>query len=129
MPGLRSYARNTISIDVANLPVDVTVAATEETVVPAWRSGVKVNFNGGVKSSALLVLRDASGSYLAPGSVAKLNGGDAENFVGYDGQLWIEGLKPSNTLTVENENGACSASFTYTPDPGNQVIIDPVECK
>lgn len=129
VPGLLSYTKNTISIDVANLPVDVTVAATEETVVPAWRSGVKVDFQGGVKEAAIIVLRDASGNYLAPGSVAKLNGSNAESFVGYDGQLWIEGLKPRNTLIVQNEDGACSATFAYAPDPGNQVIIDPVECK
>lgn len=127
--GLRSYAKNRISIDVANLPVDATVEATDETVIPARRSGVTLKFNGGVKSSALLILRDASGGYLAHGSVAKVNGGDAEIFVGYDGQLWLEGLEASNTLTVENENGVCTASFAYTPAPGKQVIIDPVECK
>ncbi|MCA3574173.1 MAG: fimbria/pilus outer membrane usher protein, partial [Aestuariivirga sp.] len=129
VPGLRSLARSTISIDVTDLPVDVTVASTEETVVPAWRSGVAVNFNGGVKSAALVVLRDASGNYVTPGSVAKLNGGDAEIFVGYDGQLWLEGLEASNTLTVESGNGVCTASFAYASAPGNQVIIDPVECK
>jgi outer membrane usher protein len=82
-----------------------------------------------MKSAALLIMRDQAGGYIAPGSVAKLNGSGAENFVGYDGQLWIEGLESRNTLVVENENGTCSANFTYTPDPGNQVTIDPVECK
>lgn len=61
--------------------------------------------------------------------MALLNGGATENYVGYDGQLWLEGLGPGNTIAVQTETGACSASFTYSPDPGNQVTIDPVVCK
>jgi outer membrane usher protein len=130
VPGLRSYAANKVSIDVTSLPVDASVSGTDETVIPARRSGVTVNFNGGVKSSALIILRDAEGRHVAPGAVAALNGGAAENVLGYDGQLWLEGLAPSNSLTVQTvDGGACSASFSYAPDPGNQVTIDPVVCK
>jgi outer membrane usher protein len=129
VPDLRSYGENKVSIDVTSMPVDATVGATDETVIPARRSGVTVKFNGGVKAAALIVLRDAAGNYMAPGAVAMLNGGETENNVGYDGQLWLEDLQPENTLTVATESGSCAASFTYVPDPGNQVTIDPVVCK
>ncbi|MFN4142413.1 fimbria/pilus outer membrane usher protein [Aestuariivirga sp.] len=129
VPGLRSYSRNKVSIDVTELPVDAIVAATDETVIPARASGVLVDFRGGTQAAALLVLRDGSGQHVQPGSLARLNGSDAESHVGYDGQLWLEGLAAENTITVQNGGTTCTASFSYAPDPGNQVIIDPVECK
>jgi outer membrane usher protein len=126
--GLRSYARNKVSIDVSGLPVDAIVSATDMDVVPARRSGVTVKFDGGIKPSALVVLRDSAGAFVPPGAVVKLNGGETEYYVGYDGQAWLEDLEPKNRISVELETASCAASFGYAPDPGKQVIIDPVEC-
>lgn len=129
VPGLRSYASNKVSIDVATLPVDANVSATDEVVVPARRSGVSVNFRGGDSASALVILKDVLGKDVAPGAAVTLNGGSEESFVGYDGQLWLEGLNAQNSISVETADGHCTASFAYAPQPGSQVTIDPVECK
>jgi outer membrane usher protein len=127
--GLRSYSRNKVAIDVAGLPADASVSASEETVIPARRSGVTVSFGGAVQAAALVVLRDPSGAFVEPGATVTLNGRATEDHVGYDGQLWLEGVDSSNTISVTTGKGTCSASFDYVPDPGNQVIIDPVVCQ
>jgi outer membrane usher protein len=126
--GLRSYARNKVSLDATRLPVDANVSATDAEVVPARRSGVTVNFNGGNKAAALIVLRNKSGSVVPPGAVATLNGQPGHHYVGYDGHLWLEGLQPMNHIAVETDAGSCAASFAYAPVSGTQVIIDPVDC-
>ena len=130
VPGLQAYQNNKVSIDVNGLPVDANVSATDENVVPARRSGVNVNFHGGRKASALVVLRNASGAFVPAGASVKFADRDGEYFVGYDGQVWFEdGLQSQNTITATTDKGTCSALFAYQPDPGKQVIIDPVECK
>ncbi|AWB49190.1 hypothetical protein HYN69_12360 [Gemmobacter aquarius] len=126
---LRSYQVNRLSIDPLTLPPTAWVNATAMDVVPMRQSGVSLSFGGGTDMSALVVLRDAAGAFLPVGTSVSLRGGDSVP-VGYDGEVWIEGLKPRNDLTATTASGACHARFAYAPDPdGEQVVIDPVLCE
>ncbi|WP_295808796.1 fimbria/pilus outer membrane usher protein, partial [uncultured Nitratireductor sp.] len=129
VPRLNSYERNTVSIDPANLPVDASVPATKEVVVPADGSGVVLDF--GVSDSphaALVELVDTDGLPLQVGLSGKLQNGDGF-VVGYDGEVYLSGLQPRNVITVRRDDGtSCSAEFYYKPDPGNQVTIRGVTC-
>lgn len=126
---LRSYQVNRLSIDPLDLPPTASVSATAMDVVPMRRSGVSLTFGGGTDTSAIVVLRDATGAFLPVGTSVTLRGGDSVP-VGYDGEVWIEGLKPQNDLTAATASGACHARFAFAPDPdGEQVVIDPVLCE
>ena len=126
---LRSYQVNRLSIDPLDLPSTASVTATAIDVVPMRRSGVSLSFGGGTDTSAVIVLRDAAGAFLPVGTSVTLRGGDSVP-VGYDGEVWIEGLKPRNDLTAATASGACHAHFAFAPDPdGEQVVIDPVLCE
>jgi outer membrane usher protein len=131
VPYLTSYQRNKISIDPANLPVDAEVPATQEVVVPADRSGVMVKF--GVKESnhaALVTLVDESGRPLAVGSQGQLVESGEPFLIGYDGQAYIRGLAAQNAVIITlPDSGSCQAEFTYTPQPGEQVVIKDVVCQ
>lgn len=128
--GLNSYQKNAISIDPKSLPVDATIPATREIVVPAGQSGVKVDF--GVKtetSSALVNLVDASGNPLEVGLTGHLEGSEQEVVVGYDGQAFVEGLGPSNELLIMMGDGReCRAQFQYRAKKGEQSVIEAVPC-
>jgi outer membrane usher protein len=126
---LRSYRLNRISIDPLDLPLDANLAATAQDVVPARRSGVTVNFGGTADNAALAVLRDPTGAFLKPGATVRLRGSATEFIVGYDGEVWIEGLRARNEITVTTSAGQCSAEFAYAEIPGEQVYIDGVECR
>lgn len=126
---LRSYRLNRISIDPLDLPIDANIAATSMDVVPARRSGVSVDFGGGARTAALVVLRDAGGAFLTPGSDVRLHGSATAFTVGYDGEVWIEGLGARNRVTVQSAAGPCIAEFAYVERPGEQVYIDAVECR
>jgi len=129
VPDLRSYRMNRISINPLDLPLDANIGATAMSVVPARRSGVSVDFGGQAKASALVVLRDAAGAFLKPGADVRLHGSQTSFFVGYDGEVWLEGLGARNRITVQLDDGECRADFAYTAQSGTQVYIDEVECR
>lgn len=128
VPGLRSYRRNRIAIELNDdLPLDLGITATARDVVPALNAGVVLDFGASAGRSALVVLRNSGGAYLEAGSVAVLNGGE-EAFVGYDGLVWFTELRRENTVTVHTSDRTCTARFVFSHRPGEQQIIDPVEC-
>lgn len=129
VPDLRSYRTNRISINPLELPLDANIGATAMNVVPARRSGVSVDFGGQAGAAALVVLRDAAGAFLKPGSHVRLHGSQASFFIGYDGEVWIEGLGARNQITVQLDDGTCRAEFVYTAQSGTQVYINEVECR
>lgn len=129
VPDLRSYRMNRISINPRDLPLDADIDATAMSVVPARRSGVSVNLGGQVSDAALIILRDAAGQFLKPGADVRLQGSQTRFFVGYDGEVWIDGLGAQNRISVELDDGKCSADFAYTAQSGTQVYIDEVECR
>lgn len=129
VPDLQAYRNNRVSIDAQDLPADATVAATAMTVVPAARSGVTVVFGEGQGKGALVILRGADGAVLPAGTPVKLRGSDEEYFVGYDGELWLEGLSRQNHLTATLDQGTCSATFAFKRAADGMTRIDGVVCE
>lgn len=126
---LRSYRLNRISIEPLDLPMDVNIEATAMNVVPARRSGVSLDFGGQSSAAALVVLRDADGAFLPPGSQVLLQGSLTDFSVGYDGEVWVTGLDARNRITVQTASGDCSAEFAYMKRSNEQVYIDGVQCR
>jgi len=125
---LRSFQKNKIAIDVTNLPLNAEVPESEAFVVPRDMSGVVLDF--GVKTdaaAAIVVLTDAKGDYLPEGSEVTLEGAEPA-VMGYDGQVYLTGLGPSNNVMAKVNGNKCQASFTYKPDSQNQTTIGPLQC-
>jgi outer membrane usher protein len=58
-----------------------------------------------------------------------VNGG-ASVEVGYDGEAYLQDLRPDNDITVTLAGPAtCHASFKFSPDPGSIPRIGPVTCQ
>ena len=129
VPQLRSYQRNRVRIDPANLPVDAHIGRTDEIVVPTEKTGVNLNFGVETDSrSAMLILHDAGGRALQAGARGQREGESEPFIVGYDGRAYLRGLETSNTVMVELPDGECRATFGYAPEAGRQVVIGPVQC-
>lgn len=131
VPGLRAWEENTLTLDTANLPVDAAVAATSQTVRPAFNAGTRVSF--GVSTSAreaLVELLDPQGAALEVGGKVVVNGSDDDILVGFDGETYLLGLQDSNLVEVSYPDGRrCSASFDYTDDPGTLSELRGVTCQ
>jgi outer membrane usher protein len=129
VPGLRAYESNRITIDPRNLPIDAEIRKTEEIVVPASRSGVRVDI--AVRRdphSAVIVLKQRDGQPLPAGSPGLLNG-RVKFVVGYDGRAFLTGLSPSNEVAVTVGATECKSRFNYQPLPNEQTVISPVVCQ
>lgn len=129
IPDLRSYRLNRVSIDPLALPLNANLSATAMDVVPARWSSVTLDFGGQSEAGALVVLHDSSGAFLAPGTEVRLAGSQTAFTLGYDGEVWINGLGASNQITAQTTGGNCTAVFDYAPMPNEQVYVDGVECR
>ncbi|KEJ96464.1 outer membrane usher protein [Pseudosulfitobacter pseudonitzschiae] len=127
--GAASHQRSRVSINVNDLPTDATVGVTAVDIIPGRNSGELVRFDGNDAPSVLAVLRDANGTVLPTGAAAFLNGSEDEFIVGYDGVVWLEGVKRNNTVKVRHQGQTCTARFSYQKTAAMQDMIDPVTCK
>ncbi len=128
--GLRAYEPNKISIDAVDLPLDTEITETEHIAVPRERAGVRVTFNSkSTDGAALATVKLADGSYPPAGSHVVLDGSEAEYVMGYDGQVYLEGLTGAHTVTVTLDGGQCRAEISYAPSDDNFTTLDPVICK
>jgi outer membrane usher protein len=129
VPNLRAYGSNKLSIDPKGLGVNDEIETTEDVVAPADRSGVLVKFKARTNVQvAVVILVGANGKPLAVGSRGRLDGGEADFVVGYDGRAFVKELKSANTVTVTLGKGECHASFDYAAEQDRQVVIGPVAC-
>jgi outer membrane usher protein len=130
VPNLRAYQTNRIGIDPAALPINAEASSTQKVVAPARNSGVALDFgiNRDVRG-AIVVLTGADGKFLPPGSKGRLAGSQETFLIGYDGQAYVKGLGPSNTIVAENGEAECQASFAYAPAAGARPVIGPLPCR
>ncbi|OWJ66103.1 fimbria/pilus outer membrane usher protein [Inquilinus limosus] len=131
VPYLQSYQNNTISIDPANLALDLQPDETQTVVVPADRSGAVVDFGVKKVDAAVVSLTGPDGKPLPVGAVVQLDGTDQATVTGYDGRTYLTGLSGRNgvTVTLPEAAGTCRAGFDYQPVPGAQPEIGPVPCR
>lgn len=131
IPDLLSYQANRISIDPLDLPLDARIATTARIVVLARRAAVVVDLGGGAGAAALVILRNRAGGYVPVGAQVTLNGATmgAGSVTGYDGAVWLVGLRAQNRLTLRWDGQICRARFAYAPQQGAQDFIDGVICE
>jgi len=111
------------------LPADARIDRVDGEIVPSDRSGVLVNFRIEPVQAASVVLHDAHGDALPIGSAVELNGDASANaLIGYDGAVYLEGIKPRNTLRVHAPAGDCNVHFDYRYEAGKVPLIGPLVC-
>lgn len=129
VPSLQSYQKNKISIDPTNLPVDMRIEHINMNAVPHRGSGLNIKFAMEQVRAASLILRDLNGRNVPMGAQAFLNGSpQSAGWVGYDGRLYLEGLKPDNQLVIRSEDSTCTARFSYTAKSDSLPEIGPLPC-
>jgi outer membrane usher protein len=130
VPFLSSFQENVVSIDPAELPVDLKPARTEAVVVPGDRAGVVIEFGVEQIAAAIVILVDAAGMPLPIGSVVVFEESAEPAVVGFDGRAYLTGLSAHNRIRVRREEGTdCWASFDFVPVEGQQVQIGPLTCQ
>jgi outer membrane usher protein len=118
-----------IFLDPATMADGWEPDATERIAVSGYRQGAIVDFGTRRVHSAVIVLQDRSGQPIQAGYVATIEGGESA-VIGYDGEVYLHGLKPANRLSVDRGlAGLCHASFPYDGAGPPQTRIGPLTCQ
>lgn len=128
---LQAWQNNRLGIDPMALPASIRVDDVTLLATPRDRAGTTARFRMSPVRAALLVLEDAAGAPLPMGSHARLVGQDAAAppaIVGYDGELYIEGLSDLNQLRISADAGDCMVRFTLPRDASRIPRLGPLRC-
>jgi outer membrane usher protein len=111
VPGLRGHEVNRIGVDAADLPLDISVGALEQLVVPPARSGVLLSLPLVRSRSAQFQVQLADGSAPPPGSAVLLlpgaGGGERASVLGFEGRAFLSGLAAHNEVVVRWPGREC----------------------
>ncbi len=121
LPRLAPYMKNRVSIEPLDLPLDVQIDALKTEPVPAWRSGVTVDFPVRSVSAATLNLMLPGGQPVPAGADVRLEGSDTADSmpVGHQGLVYVTGLKEYNRLRASWLTGECTVEIPYAPEKGS----------
>jgi outer membrane usher protein len=129
IPRLRSFSRNHVSIEQADLPFDVEIASLIMQPVPAWRTGIHINFPIKKIKPVTLKLIKEDCELVTAGSSLKLNGVELESLVGYDGLVYLTNLQETNQLEAYFNTGQCKTEITVNKADENIPYLGEFICK
>jgi outer membrane usher protein len=129
LPDVVPHYPQQIFLDPATMVDGWEPDATERIAVSGYRQGAIVDFGTRRVHSAVIVLNDNSGQPIQAGYVATVDGGESA-VIGYDGEVYLHGLKPTNRLSVDRGlAGLCHATFPYDGGGPPQARIGPLTCQ
>lgn len=130
VPGLAAYQGNAIRLDPNDLPFSAEIDSIEQTVVPAWRSGVKVAFPVRSGRGALLRIVLDDGQPAPAGAEVKVAGDSKEFFVARRGEAYVTGLQDRSTVQLAWKGKRCDIAVLLPPSqPDDVPRVGPLECK
>jgi outer membrane usher protein len=129
VPGLRAYQNNAISIEQADLPLDVVIDTMQAQAVPYFHSGVMLDFPIVHPNGALLAVRLENGRPLPTGALVRLAGRQDEFPSGMNGEVYVTGLADHNDLSAEWNGGSCRFSLPYSASKDPLPRLGPFVCK
>lgn len=128
MPDLVPWQENTLAIDVDNLPMDAQLTAAELTIKPSELTGVTAFFDVQQTHSAILVAQDSTGQAIPAGGRVLLPGAEA-TVVGFDGEIFLQGLSAGNNeIGIISGGALCTVTFDFEPEPGTLQRLGPLAC-
>lgn len=122
LPRLYPYQKNNVSLEHLDLPLDARLDKLRIYPIPAWRSGITIDFPVKLAAAATMDLITEQGKPVPAGATVTLQASDAqgdETFaVGNDGMLYVAGLRKDNVLRARWATGECEARVRYVPEKG-----------
>ena len=111
LPRLSSYLPSVVRVDPDELPPDVEIRRDRETVVPPYRSGVRVELDVRRTSAALVRVVGAAGIVIPRGAVVRIGPDATASGVAQRGEFFVSGAAGSKRATIEWRGQSCSIEF------------------
>lgn len=126
---LRSFEKNRISFEQADLPLSASLESRDTIVVPGFRRGVLVSFDVGSSSGALLTVEQSNGEPLPAGAVIRHMGSTQRFPVARRGEAWVTDLKDENQLVAQWGEQSCYFAASMPSNLGPMPSIGPLVCQ
>lgn len=129
VPDLRSFEKNRLSFEQADLPLGARLDSRDANIAPGFRRGVLVAFDVGSPDGALLTVYRASGEPLPAGATIRHAGSDQRFPVARRGEAWVTGLKADNQFVARWGAHSCRFKASMPANPGPMPRIGPLICQ
>ena len=129
LPWLVAYSRNSVHLDDATLPSDVTVDLEERMVVPMARSAVFLRYQPASVGGAMLVLMTTGGQPVPRGATVTVNGNPAAYEVELRGEVFVIDIDYPAVVHAAWEGGKCEVRIVKPPADTPVPRIGPLTCK
>lgn len=107
LPRLNAYQPNSVRLNPRELPLNAEIDSIEETVVPAWRSAVRVTFPVRSGRGALIKFVFDDQQPAPPGATVKIVGDKQEFYVARRGESFVTGLQTKNQVELTWNGQKC----------------------
>jgi outer membrane usher protein len=129
LPRLLPYQRNTVRLDLADLPMDAQIEGDHVEAVPYYRSGVLVHFEVRRTRAVLVVLKLDDGESMPVGSVVMIEGGDVEFPVAQRGEVYLIGLAEQTRLRASWRGQECEFMLSLPSGAATPSRLGPIACR
>ena len=130
VPRLLPYMPNSIRINPRELPINAEITSIERTVVPSWRSAIKVDFPVRSGRGALLKIVLDDGEVAPAGAVVNIAGEEEEFYVARRGEAFVTGLMTTTRLRLRWKERQCLFDATLPPEKIDEIPrVGPIACK
>ena len=129
VPRLRPFDRNSLRIELADLPWDAQVPGDQLVVRPYNRHGVAVDFKARPARAAIIRILLADGSLLPAGSVVILDQGSEQFVSAPGGEVYLTDLDLENWATASWSQGRCRFQFRFTQGAEPQPRLGDATCR
>ncbi len=121
IPRLIPYQDNSIRLSPNDLPISAEIDTIEQSVIPAWRSAVKVTFPVRGGRAALLKITLDDGDVAPAGAIVNIEGDRQEFYVARRGEAFVTGLSPTNTVLLNWNGQQCKIGITLPPESADEI--------
>lgn len=129
VPWVPSYYPGQYEIDPLGLPSNVHSGETQRQIAVHEGSGALLQFDLKRSLAASISLVDVDGNVLPRGASVIHHPSGQKTYVGWDGQVYLEGLAADNLLEVHLGKGeACISRFALDPAALEMALIGPLPC-
>lgn len=128
--GVNAYYPSRFEIDTLDLADFLNVPKTEQRVILPSGSGALLRFDIKAVLAANITLTDETGRPLPIGMQVEHLGNGKRAIVGWDGQVYMEGLEVDNELRVSGMNQpTCRVRFAFKAGDPGVLRVGPLVCR
>lgn len=129
VPWVPSYYPGQYEVDLLDLPSNLQLSETQKRIAVHQGSGALLAFPMVMSLSASIQLVDGLGQPLPRGTQVLHRPSGQRTYIGWDGQLYFEGLAKNNQLEAQLTDGStCSSRFSLDDSAVEMAVVGPLAC-